>query len=171
MKPNNPVFVYLKRNGMIDELLDYSIYMFRTSHLSLFNSATLLVQRRGIGFAASESTWLKKYNRLIRPEAKPLIIMKPFAPLDVFYEAKDTYSSINKDLPEWMKEKSIVMSAKTAFGINYLDIIPVLNSHGIYYGEKEFGSRLGGQMQYLTNAVGVEIKKKEKIFTIKHITQ
>lgn len=165
MKKFNPMFIYILKEDLIDELMEYSLYMARTSRLSIFNAATLLVQKPGLGFAASESVWNKKYNRLIKPEAKPLLVLKPFMPLDVYYEACDTYSLDDEPLPEWMVEKSSVTSSKYPVDMNYELLIPVLNRHGIYFSEKEFGVRRGGEMSYMAAPVSVQsgTAKKEHI--------
>ena len=96
MKPNSPIMRYLLRNNLVDDFVLYGVYMRYVAGLSFFNSATLMVQRRGVGYAATETTWLKRFGRVIKPGANPLIIMKPFAPLDLFYEACDTYSQIGR---------------------------------------------------------------------------
>lgn len=163
MKPNNPIFEYIVRHDMCDELLNYCVYMYRASRLSLFNSATLLVQRSGIGFATSEKTWLKHYGRYLKPEANPLIIMKPFAPLELFYEACDTYDMENQALPEWMTETSIVTTSTTPFTLSYQDVLPVLQAHGIYYAEAEMGARMGGLMDFRETPVWIRIPRKKKI--------
>ena len=67
MKANSPIMVYLAANQMIDEFVSYGAYMRYTAGLSYFNSAALLAQRRGVGFAASESTWQKRFGREIKP--------------------------------------------------------------------------------------------------------
>lgn len=56
MNFNNPIIRYLERNNMIDDFISYSVYMRFLTGLSYFNSALLVAQRRGVGFAASEAT-------------------------------------------------------------------------------------------------------------------
>lgn len=146
---------------MLDDWSEYGAYMWYASGLSLYNSAVLLVQRPGIGFAASENTWLKDYNRLPKPEASPLIIVKPFAPLDIYYEAIDTYSVDNTPLPEWMKTASReTLPSVPQFTKEQLAF--VLNQHGVYFGETDFGERIYGQMMYQPNAVPIKVVGKKR---------
>ena len=41
-----------------------------------------------------------------KPGANPLVVIKPFAPLDLYFEANDTYSPKGDPLPEWIAEDS-----------------------------------------------------------------
>lgn len=162
MKPNNTMFTYLKERGMVDSLISYSAYMHRLTGLSLFNCATLLIQSPGIGFATSERQWQKNFGRYIKPDAKPLIVMKPFEPLVIYYEACDTYHPDNKPLPEWIVDKSTVTSSKRPLDIPYKELIPILEKHGIYYSESEFGVRLGGKAEYLEEPIILQLPKRSK---------
>lgn len=159
MKSNNPILQYIIQNKMLDDWSDYGAYMWFASGLSLFNSAVLLVQRPGIGFAASETTWLKDYGRLPKPEARPLLIVKPFAPLDIYYEASDTYSIDNRPLPEWMQNGNRrLLPSMPEFSKE--QFIFILNQHGVYFGEKDFGERIYGEMIYQPNVVSIEYLNK-----------
>ena len=150
MKPNSPIMMYLAKNGMIDDFISYGVYMRYAAGLSYFNSATLMAQRRGVGFAATEVTWQKHFGREIKPGANPLVIMKPFAPLDLYFEACDTYSPAGEALPEWVAEDTehIPHSPHMPFELNVDSIVKMLNNHGIYYDEREMGERANGTMEY-----------------------
>lgn len=158
MKANNPIILYLEKNNMIEDFVSYGTYMRYTAGLSYFNSATLLAQRRGVGFAATESAWQRRFGREIKPGANPLVIMKPFAPLDLYFEACDTYSPEGKKLPEWIAENAdqIPQIPQRPFGIDSYSLIRMLNNHGVYYDEREMGERAGGLMKYSKSSLYVE---------------
>ena len=157
MKLDNPIIIYIKRNNMIDDFISYSVYMRYYAGLSYFNSAALVAQRRGVGFAASESTWQRRFRREIKPGANPLVIIKPFAPLDLYFEANDTYSPKGDPLPEWIAEDSshIPNFNYKPFMISIESIYRMLNNHGVYYDEREMGSQTGGIMEYCETPVWV----------------
>ena len=150
MNFNNPIIRYLECNNMIDDFISYSVYMRFLTGLSYFNSALLVAQRRGVGFAASEATWKNRFGREIKPGANPLVIMKPFSPLDLYFEACDTYSPKDDPLPDWIAEDSthIPNFPCRPFEINIDPVIRMLNNHGVYYDEKEMGERSGGTIEY-----------------------
>lgn len=172
MSYNNPIFRYIQRNGMFDDLLDYGAYMFMASGLSLFNSAVLLVQRPGLGFAASETVWNRKYGRLIKPEARPLLIVKPFGPLDIYYEVADTYSPYEEKLPEWIYKENNLLPPFPCEELDSLkrQIVSVFSRHGVYYAERDFGERKGGEVQYSPNALCVTYlgKKRRAVSVFTH---
>lgn len=168
MKANSPIMVYLERNRMIDDFITYGVYMRYTAGLSYFNSAALMAQRRGVGFAASEATWQKKFGREIKPGANPLIVMKPFAPLELYFEACDTYSPDGEKLPEWIAEDTthVPQIPYKPFELNSYSIARMLNNHGIYYDEREMGERAGGTMEYCEAPLWLDVyhnKKYERI--------
>lgn len=150
MKANSPIMTYLIRNDMIDDFVSYAVYMRFYAGLSYFNSATIIAQRPGAGFAASEAVWQKHFGREIKPGANPLIVMKPFAPLDLYFEASDTFSPDGYDLPEWIAKESSKLPEvpEIPFGLDSTAVARMLNNHGIYYDEREMGERLGGIMEY-----------------------
>ena len=169
MKPNNSMFNYIKEHDMIDSLISYSAYMHRLTGLSLFNCATLLVQKPGIGFATTETQWRVKFDRFIKPDARPLIVMKPFEPLVIYYEACDTYHPDNRSLPDWIINESTVTSSKRPLDIPYGVLIPILEKHGIYYSESDFGVNRGGEMCYMKEPITLQIPKRNKKNEVKFI--
>ncbi len=164
MKLNNPIMRYLERNYKVDDYISYAVYMRYISGLSYFNSAALMVQRRGLGFVASEATWQKRYGRDIKPGANPLIVMKPFAPLDLYYEVCDTYSPEGKELPEWIAKDSakVPQFDYKSFDLNCYSIARMLNNHGVYYGESAMGARAGGTMEYKEPPLWIDVIHKKQ---------
>lgn len=173
MKLSNPVILYLERNNMIDNFISYGVYMRFLTGLSYFNSAVLVAQRRGIGFAASEATWKNRFGREIKPGANPLVIIKPFAPIDLYFEACDTYSPKDAPLPDWIAEDSanIPNFPCRPFGVNIDSIIRMLNNHGVYYDEREMGERAGGTMEYCEVPVFVKAIILRNIQVFRRIMQ
>lgn len=165
MKPNSPIMRYLLRNNLVDDFVLYGVYMRYVAGLSFFNSATLMVQRRGVGYAATETTWLKRFGRVIKPGANPLIIMKPFAPLDLFYEACDTYSPDGEPLPEWIAEKlaNVPPVPTKPFAFDHAAAVQVLNNHGVYYDEREMGERAGGTIEYTETPILINVYYKKNL--------
>lgn len=145
----NPILGEIRNRGMIEDLVKYGSYMFRVSKLSYFNSAMLLIQKPGLGFAGSPALY-ERYGFGIRPEARPLLILKPFAPVDLYYEVCDTYPLYPKaSLPWWMLGD--IERQPVAYPL--FKVEEALARHGVYYGERDFGMRLRGEMQYVTHPV------------------
>lgn len=49
------------------------------------------IQKPGSKYVASANEWAKRFNRRIKPEARPLIILRPFGPVSFVFELSDTY--------------------------------------------------------------------------------
>ena len=159
MKATNIIIQHLIEHDRIDELFSYSEYMFLLSRLSIYNSAVLLAQRKGVGFAASELTWLIKYGRRIKAGANPLVILRPFGPLDLYYETCDTYHPDGEELPHYIETGSWFKHDISYSRLE--DLLPpmayMLMRHGIYFREAEMGERLGGTMECTYDTIKIEI--------------
>lgn len=91
-----------------------------------YNAYLLHVQNPRVSFVRTASQWAKEFGRVIKPDAKPLLVLFPFAPLHVVYELFDTEGQESpeemlervhlrqrsyKTAPEWMT-KNIVQNAR-----------------------------------------------------------
>lgn len=55
-----------------------------------YNAFLLHIQKPGSQYVASASKWRKQFNRTIKPGARPLVILWPFAPVRFVFELDDT---------------------------------------------------------------------------------
>lgn len=58
--------------------------------LAPFNAFLLHVQKPGSQYVATAPEWRQKFNRRIRPGARPLVILQPFGPVRFVFELGDT---------------------------------------------------------------------------------
>ena len=67
----------LYKNGKdYQALLDFVVSL---RGFAPFNAMLLQVQKPGLSYAASERDWFERHKRSIKPDARPLIILWPFA--------------------------------------------------------------------------------------------
>lgn len=76
------------------ELLDFVICM---PNFAPFNAMLLQIQKPGLRFAASAWDWKERFERTVKPDARPLLILWPFAPVALVYDLLDTEG---KELPK-----------------------------------------------------------------------
>lgn len=69
------------------ELLDF---VNQLSNFAPFNAMLLHIQKPCIRFAASKYDWQRKFSRSIKEDARPLLILWPFAPVALVYDVADT---------------------------------------------------------------------------------
>jgi hypothetical protein len=75
------------------ELLDFVV---RLRNFAPFNAMLLQLQKPGLGYAASESDWSKRFGRTVKYKPRPLLILLPFGPVGLVYDVADTEG---QDLP------------------------------------------------------------------------
>lgn len=65
-------------------------FYIRFPYIGAFNAALVQQQRPGATFVLSASCWNKKYNRQIKLDARPVVILIPFGPVEFLYDISDT---------------------------------------------------------------------------------
>ncbi len=69
------------------EVMDFCA---RFRELAPFNAMLVQMQKPGARYVLRESEWKSRYNRCLKPNAQPLIILVPFGPVDYVFEIGDT---------------------------------------------------------------------------------
>lgn len=67
-------------------LLDFTA---RLRNIAPFNAMLLEVQKPGLTFAASREDWARRFGRKPKPEARPLVVLRLFGPVDFVYDVQD----------------------------------------------------------------------------------
>jgi hypothetical protein len=78
-------------------------FVIRLRNVAPFNAMLLQIQKPGLTYAASALDWETRFNRRIKEDARPLLILWPFGPVATVYDVLDTYDPENPDadgLPE-----------------------------------------------------------------------
>lgn len=81
-------------------LLDFIV---RLRNVAPFNAMLLQLQKPGLTYAASAHDWEVRFNRRVKEDARPLLILWPFAPVVTVYDVLDTFDPENpatEGLPE-----------------------------------------------------------------------
>lgn len=69
------------------ELLEFVV---RLRNFAPFNAWLLQIQKPGLMLAASKVDWKERFDRRPKPGARPLLILWPFGPVALVYDAADT---------------------------------------------------------------------------------
>lgn len=83
-----------RTSAAFKELLDFVV---RLREFAPFNAMLLQLQKPGLRYAASRTDWQKRFDRTVKDEARPLLIMWPFGPVSLVYDLMDT---VGPELPE-----------------------------------------------------------------------
>ncbi len=68
-------------------LLDFVV---RLRNFAPFNAMLLEIQKPGLTYAASALDWQERFGRTVKTDARPLLILWPFAPVAFVYDIQDT---------------------------------------------------------------------------------
>ncbi len=68
-------------------LLDFVV---RLRNFAPFNAMLLEIQKPGLTYAASALDWQERFGRPVKKDARPLLILWPFAPVAFVYDIQDT---------------------------------------------------------------------------------
>ena len=60
-------------------------------NLAPYNAMLVEMQRPSAKYVLTQEEWRKKYDREIKPNARPIIILVPFGPVDFLFDVSDTY--------------------------------------------------------------------------------
>ena len=105
-----------------------------------YNAFLLHIQKPGSEFVASAFDWGKQFNRTIKPEARPLVILKPFGPVEFVFELGDTVGS--DPFPEEFLHPFQVDGTLPDSTLDLL--IKNLSRDGITYHERDDGTASAG---------------------------
>lgn len=72
-----------------DKYLELIQFIKKFPDLSPFNAFLVYTQNPGVQFVMQERKWLR-YGRKVIPNARPLVILVPFGPVEFVYDIKDT---------------------------------------------------------------------------------
>ena len=137
------VFEY-RNSKKFRKLLDFCVHFRR---LSPFNAMLLAVQRPGCHFALTANRWQRDYNRVTKTDARPLIIIRPFGPVEYLFDVADTVA-INPDKDRVPEELDGAFKyCQTVDGETYSQLMNNLPLWGIKFEEMQTGGRYEGKLQ------------------------
>ena len=133
------------------ELMEFCA-KFRT--LSPYNAMLVQMQRPGARYVLSASAWDKKYNTKIKLNARPLIILVPFGPVDYVFDIDETDITNKKSFLE-----SLTDPFKTKGSIEdkiYKNLVDNLKFLGIRLESVQFGSQQNAEIRFCKEVKTIE---------------
>lgn len=131
-----------RQGSPADDLRELRAFLVRMPMLGPYNAALVQVQRPGAHYVADRATWAREFHRRVLPGARPLIILRPFAPVDLVYDIADTDGAPVPDraLHPFRLDGEVTEQGLAAF-------TALLPREGILYREEELGSQQAGSVQ------------------------
>jgi hypothetical protein len=91
---------YRKSSEFLKKLEFYSNF----PYIGVYNAELVSQQRPGARFVLTAKKWAEKYHREIKPNARPLIILVPFYPVEFLFDIVDT-----KPMEDWLVDDDNVI--------------------------------------------------------------
>jgi hypothetical protein len=151
------IIIKILMTADIESLINFIQYFWFKNRYSVFNCILIYAQRPGAIMLADERQWEERYGRHIKPEASPIVILKPFGPVDFIYEYDDTFGEEELYPERLTRSKSLDIKEWWAN-----ELISSLMDNGILYAEKNFGGRQGAELIIDSFSHTYHFKNKEK---------
>ena len=119
------------------------LFINRFPKIAPYNAFLLHVQKPGSEFVASVSEWKERFNRTIKPGARPLVILWPFAPVHFVFELGDTDGD-DTNLEDFLKP--FKTDGKISSRI-FQCLLSNLPRDGVSYDESDHGTVRAGSIQ------------------------
>ncbi|MBQ9407462.1 MAG: ImmA/IrrE family metallo-endopeptidase [Desulfovibrio sp.] len=119
------------------------LFIKRFRYISPYNAFLIHIQKPGSQYVATLEDWQYKFQRDIKPGARPLVILQPFGPVRFVFELGDTYGKTpfpEQLLKPFQTHGSLELS-------KYYNLIKNLTCDGISYNESDYGTNLAGRIQ------------------------
>lgn len=129
----------------------------RLRSLAPYNAMLVEIQRPGASYVLSEKEWRTKFDRGIKPNARPVMVLVPFGPVDFLFEINDTYplrsELFSKSIEDTLEEIAAPYKTKHDVSDKQLNhLIKQLSCHSIAIDTGFIaGADFGAQIELLTS--------------------
>jgi hypothetical protein len=150
-------------------------FITKFKELGPYNAALVYRQRPGSIYVATPSCWRNRFSRYIKPGACPLVMLRPFGPIEFVFELADTEGKpVTEEILHPFRPEGVVS------GIQYDNLVNSLKGIGVGVFESEQGSSSAGFCKVDPNhkklkteilydiVVNKNATKEEKFATILH---
>jgi hypothetical protein len=77
-------------------------------HIAPYNAMLVEMQRPGARYVLTKKEWEKRYNRVLKENARPLVILFPFGPVEFVFDIADTMQNEENRLPIGLSNNEIL---------------------------------------------------------------
>ncbi len=152
-----------------NEFQDLLQFVKRFGNLAPYNAMLIHIQRPGSAYVATAKDWLQKFGRTVRPGARPLLILKPFRPIQFVFEVQDTEG--DRPFPEQLLNPFKIPAPEHALACKdaLSKLLFNLPADGISFHEADNGSCRAGSIQLAsTHARKYQIYGNNKEVLVKY---
>jgi len=99
------LFNFARQYRSSDVYRDLIDFVARFRFYAPYNAMLVHIQMPGARFVAPAHRWIKQYGRLVKPNARPLVILQPMGPVMFVFDVSDTeVTPKSKPLPQGVEK-------------------------------------------------------------------
>jgi hypothetical protein len=126
------------------EFRELQSFIIRLRNVAPFNALLLHIQKPGLTHAATARDWKERFHRTPKAHARPLLILRPFGPVDLVYDILDTEG-------EALPEDAFAFQARGAIqDVHIQEFIDILGQKQIHVEPFDQGDGNAGSIERLT---------------------
>lgn len=126
-----------------------------------FNAMLVHLQMPGAKYVASPSAWLRDYGRRIKPEARPLVILRPMGPVMFVFDVSDTEAEQGaRTVPPEIEQPFEVRGGQ--IGLELSRTTENARRDGIDIRERQAGAQSAGEIRAVGRGRFVNFQVKER---------
>ncbi len=153
------------------EFHDLVQFVQRFRFYSPYNALLIHIQRPGARFVAPPNRWRKKFGRIVKPNANPIVILQPMGPVMFVFDVSDTEPGPNqRPLPAGVDRPFEVRGGE--IGDELFRTIDNAKRDGIRIHSKKTGSQAAGSIRRVggrnLSPLIYKYGKDRQGYTIKH---
>jgi hypothetical protein len=142
------------------ELLDF---VKKFPKIAPFNAMLLHIKKPGSNYVTSAAEWQNRFERRIKPEARPMVVLRPFGPVSFVFDLSDTYG--DKPFPKQLLDPFGVEGKIS--NIEFQRMIRNLKCDGILYSEADYGTDMAGMIRNSASGKKMKIQNPTKEIWVK----
>lgn len=149
-----------KKTSEFKELLEF---VKKFPNIAPYNAMLLHIQKPGSTYVASAAEWNNRFERYIKPEARPLVLLRPFGPVAFVFDLSDTYGS--KPFPKQLLNPFSVEGKISS--LEFQRLIKNLRCDGILCSEADYGTNMAGMIYNSSGGQEIKIQTNTKEVWVK----
>lgn len=162
-----------------EEFFKFFNFIASFNHYSRFNTMLVHLQNEAVTFFGGTAFWKKKFNRAIKEDARPYVILAPMGPVMMVYDVMDTEG---KETPEEFLEKGLGSKPFEVIGkispMILANALQTAKNHGIkiifkdqsYFKGGHITTILSGKLEIVININSTdEVKFSTLIHELAHL--
>ena len=149
------------------ELLAFAVRMRR---FGPYNAMLLHRQRPGLSFAATASEWRARWMRTVKEDARPLVVLIPFAPVAFVYDIQDTQAL--PGAPELPRDAFAFPATGRVSEAILTAVVKTVETKGIRIADVDTGDWHAGRIQRAGDGYALKVNRNHpretRLATIAH---